>query len=172
MVKQIILSLIVMTAVTVHAETFYLDGQNISFDAPQGFTELSGEEIALKFPSSRAPQFVVGNEKRSTTIAYDLKQDRVQLSDLPDFKNAMIQMFNRIVPGIQWKQDQIVEINGREFVHFEFVSSAVDADIYNIMLTTSYQDRMLVFNFNSTVADFEAYEEQLRQTISTISIKE
>ena len=172
MLKRIIFSFVILSAACAQAEIFSLDSGNVSFDAPDEFTELTSEDITLKFPSSRAPQFVVGNEERSTTIAYDWKQDRLLLSDLAQFKDAMVQMFNRIVPGIQWKEDEVVEINGREFVHLEFISSAVDTDIYNIMLATSYQDRMLVFNFNSTVSDFETVEDDLRRTVETIFVRD
>jgi hypothetical protein len=54
----------------------------ISFVAPGGFTAFSPEEMARKFPSANAPRNAVGNEKRTTAIAYDLLQQRAPSNDL------------------------------------------------------------------------------------------
>lgn len=164
--------MVAVVAANVFAETFYLDDDHVSFDAPASFTKLSDQEIATKFPSNRAPKFVVGNEKRSVTIAYDVKPDHLEVGDLPAFQESMTQMFSRVVPNIRWIKSEVVTIHGRDFAHLEFISSAIDADIHNVMLTTSYQKQMLMFNFNATVADFDAYETQLRQAIDSIVVKD
>jgi hypothetical protein len=52
----------------------------------------------------------------------------------------------------------------------ETTSSAIDTDIYNIMMLTGYDNRMLIFNFNSTKEDFPKFEKALRASLASIQI--
>jgi hypothetical protein len=65
-----------------------IDGGSVVFSIPGEFSELSQEEINVKYPSVNAPKQVVGTEDRSTTIAYQLQEQSVKLSDLPDVQEA------------------------------------------------------------------------------------
>lgn len=152
------------------AETFAVDGAACRFEAPRGFTPLTKEEIAAKFPSMRAPVSVVGNARRTTTVAYELKPDRLTLAQLPEAKQAFEQIFERVVPGLRWTKRELVTMQGQSWIHFEFTSRAIDTDIHNIMLATSRAGRMLVFNYNATAADFEAVEADLRASILSIRL--
>lgn len=159
-----------MITMHVNAETFTLPEAGVSFAAPDGFTQLSQHEIAQKYLSNRAPTFVVGNSNRATTIALDLKSDELPEDKLSEAKSAFEAVFNRIIPGIEWKQRKIIELQQRQWIYFEMTSRAVDADIYNIMLITPYHGKMLVFNFNSTKQEFPKMELELRKSIQTISV--
>lgn len=55
-------------------------------------------------------------------------------------------------------------------MHLEFTSNAVDTDIHNSLLATSYGDQMLVFNFNSTREEIKQYREALEASMMTISL--
>ena len=112
------------------------------------------DEIALKYPSARAPHFVVGNRPRTTTIAYDLKEDSIPADKLDEVKESFEQTLQRIIPGLVWKERKIIELAGRKWIYFEMTSTAIDTDIHNIMLVASFQGKMLVFNFNSTKEGF------------------
>lgn len=152
------------------AETFQVDGAACRFEAPRGFTPLTKEEIAAKFPSTRAPVSVVGNARRTTTVAYELKPDRLAPEQLPEAKQAFEQIFERVVPGLRWTKRDLVTMRGQAWIHFEFTSRAVDTDIHNIMLATSRAGRMLVFNYNATAADFAVMEADLRASIRSIRL--
>ena len=52
----------------------------------------------------------------------------------------------------------------------EMTSNAVDTDIYNIMLLTGVEEKMLVFNFNSTKKDFPKYEAALRKSLNSVKL--
>ena len=49
-------------------------------------------------------------------------------------------------------------------------SNAIDTDIYNILLCTPYEGKLVLFNFNSTKEDFPKYEESLRKSLGTVSV--
>ncbi len=148
-----------------------LDGGAISFEAPEGFKPLPQEIIDLKYPSSRAPKQVIGNESAATTIAYDLKPNDIPQEKIDEAREAFSQMFPKMIPGLEWKENKVITIDGRKWGYLEMTTSAVDTDIYNIMLFTGYKGQMLVFNFNSTKAEFPKYESALREAVDSIKVK-
>lgn len=160
-----------LSAFQINAATFSLPNVGVSFDAPEGYTELTPSEIASKYPSNRAPAFVVGNVRRTTNIAYDLKQNALPADKLPEVKAFFEAMFERIIPGIEWKQKKLIDMQGQQWIYLEMTSRAIDTDIHNIMLITPLQGKMLVFNFNSTKGEFPAVEAALRKSMETISLK-
>jgi hypothetical protein len=165
-------ALCLLASLNIRAETFGIDSAGVSFEAPLGFTVLSEAEIEVKFPSRQAPTFVVGNERRTTTIAFDLKPQKISSEQLPELKAAFEQMFERIIPGLQWKKRDFLELQGQKWIQLELTSQAIDTDIYNIMLVTPWRGEMLVFNFNSTKEDFPKVEDAMRASLSSIVLRD
>ncbi len=164
---------LVIGAFTAHtsAKTFSIPDVGVSFEAPEGYTKLDATEIANKYPSNRGPAFVVGNERRTTSIAYDLKPNGFLADKISEVKEFFEKTFDRIIPGIEWKQKKLVDMLGQQWIYLEMSSRAIDTDIHNIMLITPLQGKMLIFNFNSTKAEFPKVEAELRASINSIAFK-
>ncbi len=152
------------------ADPIKVGDTEITFEPPEGFKEVSQEIIDLKWPTNRAPKFVVGDETASTTVAYDLKPHQIPQDKLGDVQKSFTKLFERIVPGINWKKNEIIEHSGQKWIFMEMTSSAIDTDIYNIMFLTGFGDKMLVFNFNSTKENFSKYEASLRASLKSIKL--
>ena len=152
------------------AEPIKVHDTKVTFDPPPSFKPVPQEIIDLKWPSKRAPQFVVGNESASTTVAYDLKPHQIPQDKLGEVQKSFTQLFERIIPGIRWKKNEIVEHSGQNWIFMEMTSRAVDTDIHNIMFLTGYQGKMLIFNFNSTKEDFPKFENSLRASLKSIKL--
>ncbi|VAW44950.1 hypothetical protein MNBD_GAMMA04-274 [hydrothermal vent metagenome] len=168
---KIILSLILLTfSSSLFAKEVNISDTGISFIAPDEFQPLSQEIIDVKWPKKRAPKWVIGNESASTTIAYDLKPNDISTAPLPELMNYLKTNFDRLIPGIEWKKREIIELSGKNWVYLEMTSNAIDTDIHNIILLTSYGREMLMFNFNSTKEEFSKYETELRKSLRTIQL--
>lgn len=165
-----IILIITAPALICTAEVITIPETSISFNVPADFKPLSQEIIDIKYPSSRAPRYVIGNESASTTIAYDLKPYKIPQDKLGEVQKSFTELFSRIIPGIRWKKNEIITKAGTKWLYLEMTSNAIDTDIYNMMLLTGYKDQMVIFNFNSTKEDFPQYEAQLRQSMDSISI--
>jgi hypothetical protein len=142
----------------------------ISFIAPAGFTPLTAEDLQAKFPVAGAPRNAVGNERRTTTIAYDLLDQRAPPNDLEGARTAFVGAYEQSLRGLKWVATDVRRIGPREWVYLEFVASAADQDIHNIVLMSEYDGRILLFNFNSTVKEFPEVEEALRASIASIAM--
>lgn len=162
--------MLILLASAIHAEPIKVGDTAVTFDAPEGFKPLSKEIIAAKWPTHNAPAFAIGIPTGTTTVAYDLKPNRITQESLPDLQKSFTQVFERVIPGIEWKKNEIIEHSGQKWLMMEMTSNAVDTDIYNIMLLTGFEGKMLIFNFNSTKEDFPKYEAALRKSLESISL--
>jgi hypothetical protein len=165
-------AVLLLTSEIALGATLVVPGTTVTFSSPNGFTSLSQQELDIKFPSKNAPAQAVGNEHRSTTIAYELKTATLSPDALQSTLESMSQTLSRLVPGHAWIDKKLTTIGGREWVYLEFTSNAIDTSIHNIILLTSWQGHMLIFNFNSTASDFEQIEQALRSSIQSIALTE
>jgi hypothetical protein len=150
---------------------FAISVTDIEFKAPEGFTPLSKEAIAKKWPSERAPGFAVGNTSNSTTIAYDVKPVRLPQDKLEELQVEFSKHFQDLIPDLEWKKNKIITLCGQRWLLLEMTSKDIKTDIYNILLMTGVDDELIAFNFNSTKEDFPKYEASLRKSIETINFK-
>ena len=152
------------------AEPIKVADTEVTFEAPEDFKPLSKEIIATKWPTNRAPAYAIGTPSGSTTVAYDLKPNNIPQEALPEVQKSFTELFERMIPGIAWKKNEIIEQSGQKWLLMEMTSNAVDTDIYNIMLMTGFEGKMLVFNFNSTKEDFPKYEAALRKSLKSVKL--
>jgi hypothetical protein len=157
-------------ASTVLAEPIKVADTEVTFEAPEDFKPLSKEIIATKWPTNRAPAYAIGTASGATTVAYDLKPNNIPQEALPEVRKSFTEVFERIIPGIAWKKNEIIEHSGQKWLLMEMTSNAVDTDIYNIMLMTGFEGKMLIFNFNSTKEDFPKYEAALRKSLKSVKL--
>lgn len=161
---------LILLSSSLFADPIKVGDTEVTFEAPEGFQPYSKEVIAIKWPTNRAPAYAVGIPSGSTTIAYDIKPHYIPQDDLPKAQKSFTQLFERIIPGIDWKKNEIIEHSGQKWLLMEMTSNAIDTDIYNIMLMTGFEGKMLVFNFNSTKKDFPKYEEELRKSLQSVKL--
>ncbi len=166
----LVISALVALSSNLFAEPIKVADTDVTFEAPEGFKPLSKELIAAKWPTNRAPAYAVGTPSGSTTVAYDIKPHSVPQEALPDVQKSFTELFERIIPGIEWKKNEIIEHSGQKWLLMEITSNAVDTNIYNIMLITGFEGKMLAFNFNSTKEDFPRYEAQLRKSLRSVTL--
>ena len=144
----------------------------VSFVPPQEFSRLSEEVIAAKFPEAKGPGIVYGNSRTTVSIAITYPPQRVlRPEQLPDFKSFMESLIEKQKVGMKWLTKDFVEINGQRWIHFEFISQAVDTKIHNHMYLTSMDERALMFNFNSTVEEYEGHKDALERSKDSIRIE-
>ena len=152
-------------------EKMSVPGSTVSLEIPAGFTPLTTADIAIKFPRTNPPGYVVGNARRTTSIAYDLKPQPIKDAGLEEGLQVFGTLMGRLIPNLVWKRKEIIEMAGQRWIFLEMTSSAIDTDIYNIMLITPFDGKMLIFNFNSTKEDFAEQEAALRASVASIRLK-
>ena len=144
----------------------------VSFIPPAGFKQLTKEEIAKKFFRGNPPQYVFANDTLTVSVAVTFSKANMAPEQLPEYKEAMEAMFPRLIPGLQWLTRDYVEIGGRKWLHLEMTSHALDTDIHNHLYNTSFDGKVLMFGFNSTVKEYPKVKETLKKSAQSIKLSE
>ncbi len=162
---------------TSHAQTgveprrVFLYDRIVSFVPPEGFTPPSDEVIRRKFPNATSPATVYANARATTSVAISYHPSQALTPEqLPEFLSWMKSSLDQQQRGLEWLKSELVEINGTRWAHLEFVSTAIDAKIHNDMYFTSVDRRMLLFNYNSTQAEYSKYENALARSKGSIRV--
>ena len=144
----------------------------VSFVPPQEFSRVSEEIISVKFPEAKGPGIVYGNSRTTVSIAITYPPQRaLRPEQMPDFKSFMESFIEKQKKGLQWLRKEFIEINGQGWIHFEFISQAVDTKIHNHLYLTSMDERVLMFNFNATIEEYDGYKDALERSKDSIQIK-
>lgn len=146
----------------------------VSFVPPAGFKAMSKEDIALKFGrngAAHAPDVVYSNERQNVSVAVRFAPSRLAPEQLDEFQKVMETTLERSIPKLEWLAREQLTLNGVRWIHFSLKSAAIDTGVYNEMYFTPFDDKVLIFNFNSTVGEYEKYGESLKQSAQTIIVK-
>lgn len=133
---------------------------------------MTPEEIAFKFPrGANKPQHVYANERRTVSVAITFSQAQISPEQLPELKNFLPKFLELAVPGIEWITQDFTVINKVRWIQLEFISKAIDTNIHNDAYFTSFNGKMLGFNFNSTVEQYDAVRAELIKSRNSITIR-
>lgn len=146
-----------------------IGSSGITLDAPAGFELLEDEVIAAKWAAQK-PQWAIGTEGAISTIAYDLKPNDISAAPMDALLGQFKNLFDSIVPEIEWVNSDVVTIDESEWVYMEFTSSQADTKIHNISLATSHGKEMVVININSTEEEFKELEDEIRASVDSIDL--
>lgn len=159
-------------SLTTKTQKVYLAERRVSFVPPPGFTAMTPEEIAFKFPSgANQPQYVYANKRRTVSVAITFSQAQISPEQLPELKNFLPKFLELAVPDIKWITQDFTVINKVRWIQLEFISSAIDTNIHNDAYFTSFDGKMLGFNFNSTVEEYDAVNAELIKSRNSITIR-
>lgn len=168
------IAFLLTASVPASAATFAVPEAEFSFTAPDDFSPLTTEEIALLYPTGRPPKNAVGNEELTTTIGYDLYDTPIRLDQLKEAKPAIEAQLARTGSRFKWKQREIITLAGQPWISLECTyrgsdGEGHDVDFHDILMITSRHDRLLRLHFNSTQAEFPVIEKTLRKSIQSIT---
>ena len=127
--------------------------------------------LAAKYPSGNRPTLVYTNEDGTVNFAFNHTENKIREANLPDVLPVFVQQFNSIYPQIEWLKKGIETVNGKSFIVMEFITSAVDSKIYNLMYITELEGRMLMCNFNCLDHEKAEWESKAKQSLNSVEIK-
>ena len=149
------------------------DGR-ISFVPPEGFKPMSREDILFKFGrkgAAEAPEVVYSDERQSVSVAVGFRGRNLSAERLPELRRVLEADLERNLKGLEWRTREIIELNGVRWIHFNLKAAAIDTDVVNDMYGTVFDGRLLTFNFNSTVAQYDGHKESLEKSARSITVK-
>ena len=69
----------------------------------------------------------------------------MNVSDLPEVKQVMDSGFAKTFPGANWRSDELIDVNGRNWIHFDFTMVVKERQIRSALYVTSFDGDQLQF---------------------------
>lgn len=153
----------------------------IIYMVPDNFRLMSSNDRIQKFVSAREPLAMHSTEDRQVDLG--VNWNPMQWTDedtqtVYGFYKASIQS---LFDNVEFIQDEIKEVNGQEFIVFEFVSSLKSDNAfsgpkssryYTYIQYTSYNNQVLLFNFGCKARLMSSYQSVARDIMNSVTIEE
>ena len=156
---------------TIELEKKSLLNDQVELKVPKDFGIMSEELMKLKYPSERRPTLVYSNASGSINLALNHTQSEASQQLLPEFKDYFVQVFTNLYPSAERKGSGLKTINGKEVGYVEFISPAIDTEIYNLIFFTDLDGRLLLCTFNCTINNLEEWEPIGKEIFNSLKIK-
>ena len=156
---------------TIELEKKSLLNDQVELKVPKDFGIMSEELMKLKYPSGRRPTLVYSNASGSINLALNHTQSEATQQLLPEFKDYFVQVFTNLYPSAERKGSGLKTINGKEVGYVEFISPAIDTEIYNLIFFTDLDGRLLLCTFNCTINNLEEWEPIGKEIFNSLKIK-
>lgn len=154
--------------------------EKISLEIPDSFFNMNDQDRMKQVYSTKVPLAMFANESQEVTLGinYNIMQwteDDTEL--LYGFYKSSV---NNLFDDIEFIQDEIKTINGREFIVLEFVgtiendnqfSSRAAQKNYTYIQYTSWKDQVLLFNFSCKARLKNQWETIAKEIMESIKIK-
>lgn len=135
---------------------------------PVDFAVMDPDLAALKYPSEHRPGLIFSDESGSLSLAFNHTQNILTNDKVPEFKEFLVQNLKRLQSGSRFLADGVFDCNGQTVGFVEFISPAIDGEIYNLACVTPLEGRALLINFNCLEEDMELWQPLARAMVETM----
>lgn len=155
-------------------------GEDISLRIPDNFINMSTEDRFAKFASSKVPLAMYTSEQRNVDLGVNdnnMQWTKDDTKVVYGFYKASLQ---NLFDEIEFIQDTITMINGKEFIVFEFESVVKDDNAfsskkglknYTYIQYTSYNEQVLLFNFGCRARFKNEWEGVAKDIMKSVKVK-
>lgn len=158
----ICLSIVLMSFDTELKERKVLNGK-LSLLLPSNFTLMDNATLLVKYPNvGNRPNEVYTNASGSVNVAFNHTPNALKESELPQVKEAIKAQLSG-TKGVSIINTSESQINNSNYVTVEFISKAIDTEIYNKMFIMVLDGKLLLGTFNCKKGDLDKWK--------TISVK-
>ncbi len=133
---------------------------------PENFTLMSRQLAKMKYLNENRPEIIYMNEMGDVNIAFSHKKDNIQDGQEVQMRDLVEQIILRLYPSSQTIEKQICQIGEKQVAWFDFISPALDADVYNLMFFSSIGKRLFVGSCNCTKQDQDVWKPLFLQMIA------
>ncbi|MEC1179995.1 hypothetical protein P9B03_15955 [Metasolibacillus meyeri] len=113
-------------------EIAFYQGQ-IRMRIPTAFDVMESDLMDIKYPSSRRPDYIYTSESTSINVTLKIMEQQVKPEELEDFTNVMRDTLRKFQSNIEMLDSGMKELEAIQIGYFDFISSAIDNKVYNLM---------------------------------------
>ena len=146
---------------------------------PADFIDMSEDERNRKYVSSRVPIAMYTNSERNVDIGVNENSTRWGPGDLEILKDFYKANILSLHNEVNFLQEDIQEVAGRQFIVFEFNSKVYKEDSFNKNAVSKYSyiqytlfnEKVLLFNFSAPLRYRQQWEAVAKEMMASIRIR-
>ncbi len=153
----------------------------VSLQIPQDLHVMSDDDMANRYITAKKPLAVYTNGQRTIELSINESNTSWELKDLPLMKSFYKASIQSLYDKVKFIQEDIVEVNKRNYAVFEFNSSVKgdksnlsirnDINKYTYILYTIYKDKTYLISFSCPFRDKNSWESKIQTTMASLKIK-
>ncbi len=147
-------------------------GGRLQLLVPTDFETMTEEAMKAKYPAEQRPTLVLTNPRGTVNVALNHTSNPLQPTQISEVHQAMDGMFRNLYPTATWHRSELTTVGGREFFVLDLMTPAVDTQIRNLLVGTSFEGRLLLVTFNCTRELDAEWSETGRRIIESIELRE
>ncbi|RRJ54796.1 hypothetical protein EHV15_34980 [Paenibacillus oralis] len=142
----------------------------VALRLPASFTEMPEDYAKIKYPSERRPKLIYTNDTLTVNVTVNPTENRLFDDEMEVYQAELLKMLKRMQPNASWLSDGVfalgelepeagqqrsqgqsvqMEHQGKKRVgYYEFVSPAMDGNIYNLTFFMAWEEKGLFFGVN------------------------
>jgi hypothetical protein len=144
--------------------------EQVKLRIPKTFSIMDPELASLKYPSARRPEPIYSNGSGSINIAFNHTESKVTDEEIPDFKNFMRRNLKKMQPGVRFLSEGVKLIHEKTVGYFDFMSPAVDTELYNMVFFVQLRGRALMGTFNCPEKEMKLWQPIAKGMLESLTI--
>ncbi|NVK65015.1 MAG: hypothetical protein HWE22_10535 [Flavobacteriales bacterium] len=142
----------------------------VELKIPTSFNIMSEEVMKLKYPSERRPEIVYSDESGGINVGVSFTDNQASQDDLFKLVETFEKTFSNVYPSAEWFGFGIQYVNDRKVGYIEFITPAIDTEIYNLMFFTDLDGKLLICTFNCTRKSIEEWSGTAHEILNSLNI--
>lgn len=136
---------------TIHLRRTELYEGKVTVSLPRTFRLVTEREAQLKYPSSHRPEWIYTNDSGTVNFTFKTLDHRLAPEELNSFTESMADVIRATQPVREWKKHGVrVTDAGLSTGYCQFAVQGLNDQIYNHMVFTILNQKVLVYGFNCT----------------------
>ena len=142
----------------------------LSVIMPESFIIMPKELAELKYPYTQRPEEIYTNSETTVNFTISYKNDKASNDDIPRAKDIIQQAVMRVHAASKVIDSETISVSDLNIAYFDFVTPAIDMDIYNVLFFFSLDSRIMLGSFNCPQVNMDVWKPVLVQMLESLRI--
>lgn len=151
-------------------EQVVMCGGRVTFRLPQGFSLMGGVAVKERWRAPPYPDAAWRGQSGGYIIAFRFGEVLVDRGAIADFKETLEAAYETSIPGLKWVQREVVEQNNLPLLLHEFESNSSRGRLATIVLSASFDGKLLSINVVGPVEGRSKVEELARLVTTSLRL--
>jgi hypothetical protein len=137
---------------------------------PEKFIIMAKNLAERKYPSIHRPDEIYTNHETTINFLLTHSSDAATNEAIPEIKETMQQLIMRMHPASRIFDSEVIDVSGLNVAYFDFITPAIDMDLYNVSFIFSLDKRLVVGSFNCPQEVMDEWKPLLVQMLQSIEV--